>query len=91
MTTMYLLRKSAIFCLCVLLSATVGCGSVKNTGDSTKLTAPQTGSLIARRVAVKTQSTEETPAEAKREKKKTEKAQPDPPVDDDYLTRGGFR
>ncbi len=84
-------RALAACALCLLIFATAGCGSPRLDGTST-LIAPQTGSLIGRRVLVKASpGADAPPKQAKAKREKTKPEPPQTPVDDEYLTRGGFR
>jgi len=86
-----LLRALAACGLCLLLFATAGCGSPRSDGAST-LIAPQTGSFIGRRVWVDAAPGADAPAkEAKAKREKTKPESPQTPVDEEYITRGGFR
>ena len=86
-----LLRALAACGLCLLLFATAGCGSPRSDGATTFI-PPQTGSLIGRRVPVKASPGDDAqPKQAKAKREKTKPKPPQTPVDDEYITRGGFR
>jgi len=89
--TTSILRALAACALCLPIFATAGCGSARSDGASTLL-APQTGSFIGRRVWVEATPGADAPAEeAKANRKKTKPEQPQTQVDEEYITRGGFR
>ncbi len=86
-----ILRGLSSGAVAVLILAAVSCGSVESDRTS-RLVAPQTGSLIGRRVPVKTAPV--TDAKSKKpatKREKTKRERPPAPAEDDHMTRGGFR
>ncbi|MDQ6626532.1 MAG: hypothetical protein M3Y69_10435 [Verrucomicrobiota bacterium] len=88
-----LLRAVSLSALCGVVFAANGCGNTKITPGGPRDFAPQTGSMIGRRLPVgSTQMVDRTPKSAAKPKRtKAVKEQKRERAADDYMTRGGFR